>query len=831
MSYPVNLVKVITPIAFAISLAACGGGDSFGSKSLDSGGSLNIPDNGEKDVTQNNVVSIDLQADALQLLSDGVTPVNITAIAKDKSNIAVTSAVIEFSVDGNATLKIKDNVATLTSGGAVAGDQLLVTATIALSTGNNIIKTVLINVVETLQVGKADSLEFTASSRQVFSAGVNPVVLSAIVKDINNNTISNEVVTFQVDSGATITDNNSAGVVKTANLTPGSKENRSLNVTATVGSIIKTIQVNVIGTNLSVEGPDSIAINKPTEYIFKLQDSADNAIAFTDVSISSDLGSVTPTLGKTDANGELIVSLDSNAGGTANISAVALNANASKSVNISGNDFTLKGTDLNGDGSIDINDVELDLGVLESITMQWLVNGNPMANEVISIRSTRGTLNVAEVTTSPAGIATFNVTSDTAGSATITAETSTGLTAILNREFVATTPAYLNAQASPSLIAPSKSSTIVTKVRDANDNPVKNVKVNFNLTDAVNGQLSNAQAVTDSLGRAEIIYTAGDDSSAFEGVKISTYLQDYTAISDNVVLTVGGKALRIVLGNDHLVGTDEVFYKKTFGVIVTDSAGNPIKDQAISFTITPTGYQKGLMYTVDTDGDGKADKWEQYVATYCPSEDFDNDGNLDVGEDINKNGALDPTHDAAVTVSGVTDDQGKLIVEVVYPKSRALWSIQRITSSVVVNGTEFVENTEFVLPIAAGDVLDPKKIVPNYISPYGVSVNCDDNTGIITDDIVHSVVVAGLNLPVSSLRKNTWYTVLFTGAHGQPILSGSSFDITSNDLANIVVEKGPNNSFKITDMDPLVNNSGFKVRLDTTHAGGTQQSELLFYGD
>ncbi len=734
MSYPTKFVKVITPIALAIALAACGGGDQFGDK--------------------------------------GAAPA---------ASIPDTDIPVDNGGGSHATTP-------------------------------------------------ASSLDFSASTRQLFSAGVDPIVLSAIVKDSNNNTLSDKTVTFIVNNNATITDNQDTGVVKTANLTPGSKENRALSVTATVGSISKTIQVNVVGTNLSVEGPESIAINKPTEYILKLQDSADKAIAYTDVVVSSNLGSVSPTNGTTNANGELVVVLNSTTGGTAEISAVALNATANKSINISGNDFTLVGTDLNGDGVKDINDLELDLGVSELITMQWLVNGSPKLNETISIRSTRGILSTAEVTTSPTGEATFSLTSNTAGSATITAETSSGLTAVLNREFVATTPAYLNAQASPSLIAPNKSSTIITKVRDINDNPVKNVKVNFNLTDAVNGTLSNGQAVTDSLGRAEIIYTAGDDSSSFEGVKIRTFLKDYTTIIDNVALTVGGKALRIVLGNDHLVGTDDIFYKKTFGVIVTDSAGNPIKDQAISFTITPTAYQKGLMYTVDTDGDGEADKWAQYVAASCPSEDIDNDGNLDIGEDENGNGVLDPTHDAAVTVAGVTDDQGKLVVEVVYPKSRALWSKQRITSSVVVNGTEYVEHTEFVLPITADDVSDPDLGVPNYLSPYGVSTSCSDKSGLITDDIVHVLIDAVTGNNVTALKRDTWYTVRFSGAHGQNIQSGSSFNVSPNDL-NVTIIPGPNNSFKIVDSDPLVDNSGFRVLLDITHAGGTPQSELIFYRD
>lgn len=775
-----------------------------------------------------NATKLSLSVDKAQMLPTG--SVIITAVTKDDNNKVLTGIPVEFSVDKDGNIEpTGTNTAKLSPGSTPSGETLTVTARIKKDSGD-IVKTVTVNVVDSLTVGLASSLEFTASSRQLFSAGVDPVVLSAIVKDKNNNTVKDETVVFSVDGNATITPLDNSGVVKTANLTPGSKRNRSLTVTATVGDIQKTIQVDVVGTKLDIEGPDSIAIDTPTEYRLKLLDSADKAIPFADVTVTTDLGTVTPAVGQTNANGELVINIESTTGGTAKITADSFGTQASKTIDISGNAFTLTGTDLNGDGNIDTQDKELNLGTPETITVKWFIDGNPAPDQAISVRTTRGTLSTDTVNL-VAGEATFTVSSNTAGSATITAETASGLTTTLDREFVATTPAYLNSQAAPSLIAPNKSSTIITKVRDANDNPVKNVKVNFNLTDAVNGALSNSQAVTDSLGRAEVTYTAGDDSSAFEGVKIQTYLQDNTAITDNIALTVGGKALRIVLGEDETIAESDVFYIKKFGVIVTDSAGNPIKDQKVSFTITPTDYYKGVMYTVDTDGDGIADQWAQYISAFCPSEDIINkNGKLDAGEDDNGNGVLDPTHDAAVTGSGVTDDKGKILIEVIYPQSRALWSKQTITSSTTVNGTEYVENTNFVLPITADDVSDVEAGVPNATSPYGVSRSCSDSSGILTDEIVHRVVDAATGFVVSTLRKDTWYKVVFSGAHGQSIPAGSTYTVTSGD-ADLTVETGDNDSFRIIDGDAVEVNTGFKLTLDTVTPDGNTTEKLFFLDD
>jgi len=625
MSHPTKLIKIITPIAFAISLAACGGGgDSFGG-------------------------------------------------------------------EGTGTKTSTDTTSTSTSNpNGVA----------------------------------ASSISVSTSSRQLFSDGSEAITISVVAKDANNVILKGANVNFSVNNNANLQLNSSSveGGIHTAELTPGTPENRPLTIIVSSGSVSKTIIIDVIGTKLKVDGPSSIAINKETKYTIKLQDSADKAITHEDVVVTSALGnSITPFTGTsftTDSNGELAINLKGAADGVDTITVTALGASTTQDVVISGNDFTLQST------SSDIN-----LGSDEVVNLVWLKNNAPQVGKVLSVRTTRGTLSTSTVTTDANGRASFTVSSDTAGTATITAESDGGLTSTLEREFVATTPAYLNTQASPTLIAPNKTSTIITKVRDANDNPVKNVKVNFNLSDTVNGELSDSQAVTDSLGRAEVVYTAGNSSSALEGVTINTKLQNFTSITDTTNLTVGGNALRIVLGDDELIAEDSVFYKKTFGVIVTDSGGNPVPNQEVDFTISVQSYLKGRMIGVDTSTppDGKANKWARLVTTPepCKVEDFDRDGNLDAGEDTNKNGFLEPTQDATITTMGTTDDEGKMTVFVIYPQSHALWSTQLITAKTTVNGTEFVENTTFYMDMLLADAKSIDNEPPNLRSPYGQATSCD----------------------------------------------------------------------------------------------------------
>jgi len=561
----------------------------------------------------------------------------------------------------------------------------------------------------------ASTIELSASSRQLFSDGTTPVTITAIAKNKDNNAISGAEVIFSVDNGATITPSSATGSVHTAALTPGTPENRKLTVKVTSGSTSKSLIVDVVGTSVVIDGPNAITLNKAVPFVLKLKDGADKNIAREAVTLASSSGNTirTDSNFETDENGEVSFTVTGLRGGNDVITAETLGVLARKPIIVSGDEFELSHSTK-----------EMGINTSQLIKFLWKKSGVPQADKLIYVNATRGNISNNTVTTNSAGEATIEISSSTAGQTVISATTVDGLSTSLTREFIATTPAYLNTQADPTLITPNKSSTIISRVRDINDNPVKNKVISFRLNDTVNGVLSGSTAVTDSLGRASVSYTAGDSSSAKNGVKITTFVQGYEGIVDenNIFLTVGSNALRIVLGEDNLITSSDVFYIKKFGVIVTDSAGNPSKEKKVDFTITPIGYYKGKMVA-------SGDVWvEDYTTTAaCEAEDTNKNGNLDSGEDVNGNGRLDPTHDATVTSTGVTDDNGRIVIEVAYPKNRAFWSVQRITSSVISNGTEFEEHTDFILPVAAADVKDVKIAPPNAVSPYGEFGSCTDS--------------------------------------------------------------------------------------------------------
>lgn len=563
---------------------------------------------------------------------------------------------------------------------------------------------------------KVADLEVAASSQQLGSNDPNPVTISAVVKDENNNVLKDVEVKFAVNNNGTIepADDNATNSVKTASLTAGLNRpaNRTMVVTVTAGEEERTLDVDVTGTLLQIDGPERIVINAPTEFVVTLKDSTGAGLMSQVLSVQSANGSAinsTSDLGfATDSNGEVKFTVTASASGDDTVTASALGANYAHEISISGDQFML-----------DSENKEIDVNTNEEVSLIWTRDGTPQAEKMIKLTATRGVV-PSSVQTDSAGKASFTLSSSTAGGTVVTAVgVDSGLTTSIVREFVAVTPKYLSAQSEQATLGPEERTTIIALVRDTNDNPVKNQKVTFNLNDAVNGSLSSSIATTDSLGKASVVYTAGNATSAKDGVVIQVRLQDNTAVSDTVSLTVGQRALRIVLGSDETLEEEGVFYQKSYGVIVTDSAGNPVPDKSVDFTLIPTHYHKGEMVCSSDD------EWQvQYAEFGCASEDINNNGRLDEGEDVNASTYLEPTHTATINTRAVTDAEGKATVQVTYPQSEALWSRVRLVAQISDDGTEYYESVEFILPILAGDVSSCDVSAPNAVSSYGVQASC-----------------------------------------------------------------------------------------------------------
>ncbi|KPC51744.1 Ig-like domain-containing protein [Amantichitinum ursilacus] len=586
------------------------------------------------------------------------------------------------------------------------------------------------------------AISLLATSPTLNSDGATPVTISALLKDSTNNVIPSQAVSFTVDSGAVIVTNggltDSTGVAKATVTTGNDATNRTITVTATSASMSKTIVLSVSGTSLQLSGATSLAINATTNLTATLTDSSGKALANQSVSLKSALGNTFSAAGApvtsatTDTAGTVTFAYNAVNSGSDTVTISALGASVSKNITVTSQVFTLSPT-TNSQAGVDFSQTPptVVLNTPISLTLHYANGSTPLAGRTITFNATRGTISSTNPATTDAnGNAVVTLQSATSGQGTVTASTS-GITGSYDVYFLATNPTSVKLQPNVSKVSAGGSTTVTATVRDAANNLVRGQQVSFTVTnDTTGGTLSTATATTDDYGQASTKYTAGAVSGGSNGVTITgTVTGTSPAVSGTTTLTVGGTALFITLGTGNTISTGagsgaSTQYSMPYQVLVSDSAGNPVKNVAVTVAVIPQFYRKGSY------AQGSA-AWVQTIATQCANEDSNRNGILDPLEDINGNGTLEPGNVANVlSATGVTtntvttDDTGSAFIQIVYPKDRAYWVGVTLFATATVSGTEANSSANFVLPGITGDYTNLSADPPGRYSPYGVASSC-----------------------------------------------------------------------------------------------------------
>ena len=597
--------------------------------------------------------------------------------------------------------------------------------------------------VDTISAGvftlQASSPQLSSDASEV-SKGVK---LTAILRDTDNNVITGAEVKFStVDSGEIIVTNavtDATGRATATLTTGGDPQNRNIRVKASVVDVEgkeATVPIAVVGTTLSISGLDNTQINVPTDYTVLLADAGGRAIPGITVSATTNgANTLTPASVATNLNGQATFRLTATVASSF-VTASSLGLAATKLITVSTDEFTFLAPASN---------TEVDLGACRSVTVQWRRGGAPVVDgTAINFVATRGQLfsnngctvaassaNTGNVTAG-SGQARIFIRSLESGFSQITAS-STALsrpTATLPIEFVATDPASIDLQLSPATIATNQTSEISVVVRDAANNLVKNIPVDFTLVDITGGVISPAQAITNSQGLAKSTYTSSTQSSARDGVRITATVNG-TAISDEATLTVGSRAISISFGSGaELQVPDISTYQAPFTVVVSDAAGNPAPDASFRLSASPFRFLKGTrsgatveclnedrnrngildLVDEDLDNDGVID----------PGEDVNGDGVLNTTEDTNGNGRLEPGVVGTVPPTIDLDDvDGSGQFFLTYAKDFGEFVIMDITATAAVAGTESTAVRRVLLKVTLTDApsLDNE-------SPFGTVLNC-----------------------------------------------------------------------------------------------------------
>lgn len=570
------------------------------------------------------------------------------------------------------------------------------------------------------------SIEVLASANEVLSAGTE-VVITAVVKNVNNVGMANQPVVFAVTGGATLrgpAESTNADGVATARLSAGAnKALRNVTVSVSSGTAVGSIVLPVTGTRLSLTGATSLKFGDASTYVARLLDSSGNAIGGATINVASALGnSLSATALTTSANGDAQFIYSANSAGTDSLTISGLGASAQSTVVISDSDFIALSPAAG---------TQVVVNTIQTISVRYQLNGIGQPGQTVQFSTTRGTLNASTATTNGSGVASVTISSSSSGPASVLAQIAGVGQVTLPLQFIAITPTSLVLQANPGAVLPNTSgttnqSTLEAVVLDATGNAVANRQVNFTIDedDGNGGSLSTPTALSDANGRAQVQFISGAQSTRTNGVLLRATVAG-TSVAGTAALTVNGQALFISIGFGNTISNkDETTYSKLFSVYVTDANGNAVPSQIVTLSTIPRFYGRGFLEWSGTI-------WSYNLAgtlgayTSCPNEDSNQNGVLDAGEDKNLNGQLTPGNPVVIAPGTVrTDAQGRATFALEYGEQYVPWLEVNIVARASVGGTESRSVLVHELTGLASDFNNETVAPAGVESPFGTTQSC-----------------------------------------------------------------------------------------------------------
>ena len=657
--------------------------------------------------------------------TDGDT-VTLTAIVKDASNVAISGAAVNWSttvgsLSGQTSVTNASGVATATYSPGATFTTPSTTVTVRSGTSSA-------SVPLTIRA-TTTSIELLSSSPSIGTGG-DQVTVTAFVKDASNIARVGVPVAWSVDFGrlssiTTVTDSN--GLAR-ATLDAGSnKTNRTATITASSGAARQTLNLAVNGTKLSSSGVTTTASGSTVTLTFTAADSKQVSIPGVVLSLSSPLGNGVPATVTTDAAGQASVQYTATRPGTDALTVSGAGASLTVNMTVTGTDEDLSFTTPAASTQVVVN-------TPRALTVRYRKAGVPQSNVTINLAATIGTLSSGQVVTDANGQATVTVQSSFAGSSMLSATlVGTAVQATLPLSFIATTPANLVLQLTPTALAPNQAgstaqqATLVAKVIDASGNPVAGSTINFSqVADPSGGLLQQASAVTDTNGVATVQYLSGASTTANNAVQLRAAVASNSAVSGTATMTVNQAALFIALGTGNTISNfNTETYEKNWTVYVTDATGVRVPGVPVTIKVIPNYFAKGNLIWSES-----ASTWVYENYRECLNEDRANqNGVLDPGEDTNGDGTLTPGNVVALTASTVTTDaNGTASITMRYAELFASWIGVRLTATAIVAGTEATSFKDFPLDKLAGDY-SVKTVAPaGVLSPFGTDVSTCTNS-------------------------------------------------------------------------------------------------------
>ncbi|WP_404666544.1 hypothetical protein [Roseateles asaccharophilus] len=737
------------------------------------------------------------------LSNSGTETLTLTVTALKSGNTALIGVAtpINFAVDAGAVIT-PAGTATNTADGKLSAVVSLVNkanraVTVTVNSGT-ITKTFTFNVVDSVSGGKVADVSLVASKTTLPNNGSETITLTATTLDASRVAAGGAPLIFSVEDPSSSALVTPAGGATTTNATTGqlvatlslgnSPANRTIKVSATSGTVTRSISVDVVdSTATSPVATDlSIALNKATignsgsesvEVVVTAVDRNRNAVAGIDVSFT------------VDSNAVLVVgNAKTAADGTAKAN-VTIGADRSNRVVT----VTARSASFVRQASFRVTGAKLvatlqpaTLKVGETGQVQYAltdVNGNAMVGVAITVAgpgtsaaaTCPGAAAGAPRVTDGGGRYLYCYVAAGSGPTLVTAEAGgASLTSTVQIDAkLSDVPASTNIASATFTVAPSVVSVNAVGSKDNRadlrllfltdkSQPIPNVRVRLGLGEnsaGTDGDISSgkdAVVTSDANGVAVSSFVPGVRPSATDQVKVYACFAKDDSVPTiaacpasqkrEVALTVVEQPVSISIGTANEIGNgaNGQTYTQLFTVLVVDTAGNPKSDVQLTPLLDLPSYQKGVWIF-----DSVLRQWGQIIRAVCLNEDSSVDGFRNgtietfggVSEDLNGNGQLDPRKsDVSITLVGSTktDANGTALLRIEYPKNYGSWveySIRVSASGVVSPPATFgrIANPGDTLLTLKGnrqvtgvpvDAVKAEGEPPFVKSPYGIDNSC-----------------------------------------------------------------------------------------------------------
>lgn len=560
---------------------------------------------------------------------EAVTASGATALANDSDPITVTARVLTQNGTPHAGATVfwqADNAAaTLSAAQSVSDENGLATVTVR---SKQVISTTVSARLEQGEAKNSGRLAFTADSAtalvkqldlsktQAVANNNDQVVVTAQVTDATGHPLEKSSVKWAVDQGsatlsaaetetdaqgnATVTLTSAkAGQVVISAQTGNSAAVTSAPVTfAGDHATVKVTAVTPGKTEAVADGNDTIT------YTATVMDSQGNPLADAVVNWQSTPATAQLSVASstTNAQGQAQVSASSTVAGKVVVTAQTGQSAAyyapevmftadSRSAKVSAPQASKTSAVANTTDSVVLTTTVTD------------AHNNPVPNQPVDwqVSPATGSLSAAQTTTDDQGVARVTLTSGTAGSYQVTAAVGSQQAASGSLTFTADAQsarlAALSADKTTGIAAGKDKVTLQAKVTDANNNPLRDVKVDWR-SDNSSGVFTPAQSTTDSNGIATATFSASlaADTLITAGVNGSEMQQAVSIVADSSTA-----ALKTVVADKPQAvadGQETVIWTAT----VVDANQNPVNGATVEWNSSSALAFSAASSTTDSDG-------------------------------------------------------------------------------------------------------------------------------------------------------------------------------------------------------------------------------------